>query len=108
MARPIPARVAPLFIRRTDLGIMLVDDQGRIIAGQLSTIVSNPGDRPTFGVEFAIGLDVAWEGDDFPDAPALQALFTAWAAMSPANRKRFANALDLAHYTVTNLKEPAA
>lgn len=95
MARYTPPRIAPLFIRRTDFGLMLVDDQGRVIGGQLSTIISNPESFPTFSVDFAIGGDVAWEGDETPDAPALQAMFTAWAELSPANRARFITALSL-------------
>jgi len=103
MAKMISPRVSPLFIRRTETGLFLVDDQGRTIGGQLSTIVSNPQERPTFTVDFDIGHDVAWEGEDTPDQPALQAMFAAWAALSPANRARFTAALGLPAPSAGNL-----
>ncbi|AYD87704.1 hypothetical protein [Caulobacter phage Kronos] len=89
------AQVAPLFIRRTRQGLMLVDDQGRVVGGQLGTIVSEPGDLTKFTVEFAIGLDVEWEGEAYPDAPGLEAMFKAWASLSLVNRGRFIRALML-------------
>lgn len=95
MSVPVTAQVAPLFIRRGPLGLMLVDDQGRVVGGQMGTIVSQPDSYPTFTVDFGIGLDVAWEGEPMPDGPGLEAMFKAWAQLSTANRGRFIRALML-------------
>ncbi|WDS38303.1 hypothetical protein TMCBR3_gp055 [Caulobacter phage TMCBR3] len=95
MAVPVTAQAAPLFIRRTTLGLMLVDDQGRVVSGQMGAVVSAPGDLPTFTVEFSIGHDVEWEGEAYPDAPGLEAMFKAWASLSTLNRGRFIRALML-------------
>lgn len=88
-------RVAPLFIAHTDMGVVLVDDQGRTLINQRSSTLSAADRYPVLTVDFVLGIDVAWQGQPYPETPALQAMLQAWGELSQANQARFMAALGL-------------